>query len=130
MQKIFVTSLMLLSACGFLWSAAAQETPPAKEKAAIPFEDSKEAERPSRAQAKHRIELSQPLAADKTLEEQLEARSSFQAEEATLKSFAAALETGARHFRRPGNQEAGRGGHQHGDTAHIQAEKRADQDRP
>lgn len=43
--------------------------------------------------AKHQIELIQPLVAGKTLDELLEAKGSFQAEEATLKGFAAALET-------------------------------------
>lgn len=40
----------------------------------------------------HRIELAKPLTAKMTLEERLEAKQSFQAERATLRSFAKALE--------------------------------------
>ncbi len=43
--------------------------------------------------ARHRIVLAEPLAAGKTLDELLEAKGTFQAEAAALKSFVAALET-------------------------------------
>ena len=92
MQKIFVANLVLLSSFVLSVPTAAQDTPPAKEKAASPFEDAKKAEGPPRVPAKHQIKFAEPLE-DKTLEERLEAKGSYQAEEATLKSFAEALET-------------------------------------
>jgi general secretion pathway protein D len=92
MQKVLVASLVSLSVLVFSWQGAAQEAPPAKEKAASPFENPKEVEDAPRTPAKHQIELAEPLAADKTLEERLETKASFHAEEAPLKSFAEALE--------------------------------------
>jgi hypothetical protein len=73
MGRLHLLGFVMINGLAFAQLAAAQEASATKP-------------------AKHRIELAEPLAVDKSLEERLEAKGSFQAEEATLKSFAAALE--------------------------------------
>src|SRR6476620_2129288 len=92
MQRILLASLVSLSLLGLSWPVAAQETPPAKEKAPSPFEEGKSDDVVAKHQAGHLIELAEPLKADSSVEERLEAKASFQAEESTLKSFTEALE--------------------------------------
>src|SRR5258706_6485310 len=92
MQRIFVAGVVSLIVFGLSWPAAAQEAPPAKEKAPSPFEEGKSDDVVAKRPVGHLIELAEPLKADSSVEERLEAKASFQDEEATLLSFTDALE--------------------------------------
>ena len=90
MRRLHLLGWALIGGMGLAQFATAQEAPAAKP-AASPFADVKKDGEAPRQPAGHEIELAEPLAADQTLEERLEARAYFKADEATLKSFAEAL---------------------------------------
>ncbi|MGI8979312.1 MAG: hypothetical protein ACR2FY_08810 [Pirellulaceae bacterium] len=96
MRRMHLLGLILIGGLSFAPLAAAQEDPPAKpalKPVVDPFDGKvNEAEAATRQPAGHRIELLEPLDPAQSLEERLEAKASLQAEEATLRSFADALE--------------------------------------
>ena len=91
MRRLHLLGLILIGGLVFAPLAAAQEDAPAKP-AVDPFDAGNKTGNVPRQPAGHRIELAEPLDPAQSLEERLEAKASFQAEEATLRSFADALE--------------------------------------
>lgn len=91
MRRLHLLGLILIGGMVFAPLAVAQEDAPAKP-AVDPFDAGKKDGAAPRQPAGHRIELMEPLDPTQSLEERLEAKASLQAEEATLRSFADALE--------------------------------------
>ncbi len=91
MRRLHLLGWLLIGGMVFAPLAAGQEDAPAKP-AVDPFDAGKKDGAAPRQPAGHRIELMEPLDPAQSLEERLEAKASFQAEEATLRSFADALE--------------------------------------
>jgi general secretion pathway protein D len=92
MVRLHVLGLMLIGGLGFAPLASAQDDPPARQ-AVDPFDGGQKNAAAPRQPDGHRIELSQPPQAETSLEERLEGKGNFQAEDASLKDFAAALGT-------------------------------------
>ena len=90
MRRFYIAGLALVCALGLASLASAQpDSPPAEES---PFDPARAPVSERRASTGHQIELTIPLAKEMSLEERLQAKASFHAQEASLDSFADALE--------------------------------------
>ena len=93
MRRFHVLRLVLLCGLGCSQFVSAQEAAPAKN-AASPFDDTKaNDDAANRRKLGHQIKLAEPQNPEKSLEERLEAKASFQGEEDSLINFAEALGT-------------------------------------
>lgn len=91
MRRNLVLGFVLLGILGLSRLATAQDDPAAKPKE-NPFEPATKVEETEKRPAGNIIKLDQPLGPEATLEERLEAKGTFHAEEVPLKDFVEALE--------------------------------------
>lgn len=90
MRRFYIAGLALICALGLASLAVAQPDPPPAEES--PFDPARAPASERRALSGHQIELTIPLAKEASLEERLQSKASFHAQEASLDSFADALE--------------------------------------